>query len=178
MEKRKFALKSKSWTAILTIPAVVFGTILGLTQSGKTATPRISCNTETDTPNVVASFTQGDKSIEAIMLRFLPQYFSSQAALENCQATADTLQTLYQADEMKYLASDIQKDHPVVCAVARRGIGCNHYNAQLLFSVEQQVSPAQILYDMLGDDFKQSELPVPRTVSRIYTDLKPAWWPF
>ena len=178
MEKRKFALKSKSWTTILTIPALVFGAIVGVAQQGKTATPTISCNTETDTPNVVATFTQGDKSIETIMLRFLPQYFSSQGALKNCQTTADNLQTLYNADEMKYLASDTLEEHPVVCAVARRGVGCNHYNAQLLFSVEKQVSPAKVLYDMLGDDFKESELPVPRTVSRIYTNLKPTWWPF
>ena len=178
MENKKFAIKSQAWTAILAIPAVVFVAIVGLAQKSKATPPTITCNTKTDTPNVVASFTTGDKSMESVMLRFLPEYFSSQTAVKNCQTTADTLQILYGADEMKYLASDTLKEYPVVCAVARRGIGCDNYNAQLLFVVERQVNPSQVLYDMLGEDFKESELPVPRTVSRIYTNLKPDWWPF
>jgi hypothetical protein len=79
---------------------------------------------------------------------------------------------------MNYLASDTIKGKPVVCAVERRGLSCDSYNSDVLFSLNQPISPGELLYNMLGEDFKGSKAPSSRTVSRIYTDLRPLWWPF
>jgi hypothetical protein len=79
---------------------------------------------------------------------------------------------------MNYLASDTVKGKPVICAVERRGLSCDSYNSDILFSLDRSISPSELLYNMLGEDFKGSKAPSARTVSRIYTDLRPLWWPF
>ena len=113
-----------------------------------------------------------------LYLSFLPPYFSPQEASLNCNSTAQKLDAIYSLGKMNYLASDTINKQPVVGAVSRRGSRCDSYNSQILFSLNKPVSSTNLLYDMLGRDFKGSQVLSSRTVSRIYTDLKQSWWPF
>ena len=152
-----------------------------------TITIEVFCNTTAASPyRYCHSFsilkTLLSKQIERLkepkILAFLPKYFSTKEALVNCQKTAASLQRYYAKDEMNYLASDTINGKPVVCAVERRGINCDGYRSEILFSLSQPINPNQLLYDMLGGNFKDSQIPSSRTVSRIYTNLRPTWWPF
>lgn len=143
-----------------------------------TDTLKVTCDLQQSVPTVTATFYNKDSMQATPILSFLPQYFEAEAASLNCQQTAQKLHSFYTQDQMKYLASDTIAEKPVVCAVARRGIGCDSYNSKILFSLTQPVNPTELLYNMLGDDFKGSQPPSSRTVSRIYTDLRPMWWPF
>ena len=171
--------------AMVAIPMLTSGTIA--TSSDRavaTNLVEVTCNTQTSVPTVTATLSN-QSSIESeqnfqstTILSFLPQYFSSESALTNCQKTAASLQDYYNRDKMNYLASDTIDGKPVVCAVERRGIKCDGYSSEILFSLEHSVNPTTLLYDILGKDFKGSQVPSSRTVSRIYTDLRPIWWPF
>ena len=138
----------------------------------------ISCNLQDSIPTVVITFSKQDSSQTSPILSFLPQYFSSKEVEDRCQSTAKKLNTIYSNGRMKYLASDTIKQKPVVCAVERRGLRCDNYSSEILFSLNKPVDPTELLYNMLGDNFKGSHPPSSRTVDRIYTDLRPQWWPF
>ena len=131
------------------------------------STVQVTCDQDATVPTVIATLSNQKASQITPILSFLPEYFSAPEALKNCQNTATKLNIFYNEDK-----------RPVVCAVERRGLGCDSYNSQLLFSLSEPVNPAELLFNMLGDNFKGSELPSSRTVSRIYTDLRPGWWPF
>ena len=141
-------------------------------------TVQVTCDIQDSIPTVVATFSNQESIQITPILAFLPQYFDSETASLNCQNTAQKLHGFYNQGEMKYLASDTIEEKPVVCAVARRGVNCDGYNSEILFSLAQPVNPTELLYNMLGNDFKGSQPPSSRTVSRIYTDLRPMWWPF
>lgn len=138
----------------------------------------ISCQTDGKIPAIVAIATESDRSQAMNLLSFLPQYFSSESAVQNCQTAAATLQSLYDREEANYLASDTIDGKPTICAVERRGMSCDSQGAQLLFTLAPTVDPSQALYDMLGSQFKGTQRPDSRTVSRIYTDIKPRRWFF
>ena len=147
---------------------------------------QVACDDLNSVPTVTATLSnpqslESEKianSRKTSILSFLPEYFSPEAASNKCQATATSLQSYYDRGIMNYLASDTIDGKPVICAVERRGVRCDGYSSEILFSLEQTVNPSQLLYDMLGGNFKDSQLPASRTVSRIYTDLRPRWWPF
>lgn len=179
--------ESNCLAAVLTIPTLVLGSIaLNSNRANAANTVRVSCDTNTSVPTVVATLsTQSQSSTKdyrssqiSPILSFLPEYFSSESALANCQKTARYLHKYYSEGEMNYLASDTIDGKPVVCAVKRRGVRCDNYSSEILFSLDQKVNPTKLLYNMLGSNFKGSQPPSLRTVSRIYTDLRPNWWPF
>ncbi|MCC0175996.1 hypothetical protein I4641_03245 [Waterburya agarophytonicola K14] len=151
-----------------------------------TNTIQVSCDTSTSIPTIAATLSNSDKSSGDVdrafqtthILSFLPEYFSTEEASFNCQKTAASLQSYYSKGVMNYLASDTIDGKPVVCAVERRGVSCDGYSSEILFSLDRAVNPNQLLYDMLGEDFKSSQSPSYRTLSRTYTDLRPTWWPF
>lgn len=154
--------------------------IIGLfAKPGKAANEMdISCNLQGSIPTVVITFSKQESSQTSPILSFLPQYFSSQEVEDRCQNTAKKLETIYSKGRMKYLASDTIEQKPVVCAVERRGLKCDDYSSEILFSLNKPVNPTELLYHMLGDNFKGSYPPSFRTIDRIYTDLRPQWWPF
>ena len=169
-------------TTLLTVLALVPTAILASTgiskEAGATNAVRVSCNLQDSVPTVIATLSNRGTSQVAPILSFLPQYFSPETAISNCQNTANKLNTFYSLEQMNYLASDTIDRQPVVCAVERRGLGCDSYNSEILFSIAKPVNPTELLYNMLGENFKGSQVPPSRTVSRIYTDLRPLWWPF
>ena len=166
---------------------IMFG-IVGLFGSRASATNNVEviCDTSLSTPTVIATLSNPANSLDRTekisqkteILSFLPEYFSPKEASANCQKTAESLQGYYAKGEMNYLASDTINGKPVVCAVERRGISCDGYRSEILFALDRTINPSQLLYDMLGGNFKDSQIPSSRTVSRIYTDLRPTWWPF
>ena len=153
---------------------------IGLFSTPAKAANRIdlSCNLQGSIPTVVITFSKQNSSQTSPILSFLPQYFSSQEIEDRCQNTAKKLSTIYSKGRMKYLASDTIAQKPVVCAVERRGLRCDNYSSEILFSSNKPVNPTELLYNMLGDNFKGSHPPSSRSVDRIYTDLRPQWWPF
>lgn len=172
-------ISHKSLTKIFILPTLFWGGLSAVAQPLK-ATPslNITCDVRAGTPEVITTFIDRDRSSHTTMLSFLPEYFSPQAAIDNCRSTAETLQRVYDGREMNYLASDTLDEKPTICVVERRGLGCDSYNSEILFTLKDAVNPTEVLYNMLGNDFKQSKLPDLRTISRIYTDLRPSWWPF
>ena len=138
----------------------------------------VNCEQKADVPTVTATLTNESASQITSILSFLPKYFESERANQLCQSTAAKLDIFYRRNQMNYLASDTVAGKPVICAVERRGLSCDSYNSDILFSADSSISPTELLYNMLGDNFKGSQLPSSRTVSRIYTDLRPLWWPF
>ncbi|MBR8836735.1 MAG: hypothetical protein DSM106950_22630 [Stigonema ocellatum SAG 48.90 = DSM 106950] len=163
---------------------LVFGFFVAIfTQPSTAATMSVTCNTNGSIPKVNATFTEQEPETEVTLLSFLPEYFSPKDAVQNCQNTAKTLQTLYNTNRANYLTNDKVSSKPVVCIVERRGIGCAHDSAQVLFTLDSTANSSQALYKMLGSDFKQAQPPDARTVSRIYSDIKPKsngrhWWLF
>lgn len=165
--------------ALATTPMIALMGLALLPQSGRTANAvNVTCEQQAAIPTVIATLSNQKTSQVTPILSFLPEYFSDQEASIECQNTAEKLNTFYNQGRMNYLASDIINEKPVVCAVERRGLGCDSYNSGILFSLNKPVSPTELLFNMLGSNFKGSEIPSSRTVSRIYTDLRPQWWPF
>ncbi|MEL6578313.1 MAG: COP23 domain-containing protein [Cyanobacteria bacterium J06621_12] len=165
--------------AIATTSLITFAGSVYQVQPGQAASlVNITCQQQASVPTVMATLSNQDVSQVTPLLSFLPQYFEATQASQYCQSAADKLQTYYSQNRMNYLASDTIAGKPVVCAVERRGLSCDSYNSDILFSLNQTVSPTELLYNMLGNDFKGSKAPSSRTVSRIYTDLRPLWWPF
>lgn len=175
----KAVIQGKSLTIILVASAINLSSVMLFSQASQASSKlEVSCNTETEIPRVIATIFQGERMQKTTLLKFYPAYFAPETAVQHCQTSANTLESAYFSGEMNYLASDTIEQKPVVCLVARRGVSCDSYSSQILFTLERSVNPNQVLYDMLGDDFKQGELPHNRTVSRIYTDITPSWWPF
>lgn len=175
---RAIMKNSNYFATLTTIPAIAFATLGSLSlPSQATNMVKVTCQVQNSVPTVIATFAHQESMQTTPILSFLPEYFTSQEANLNCQNTAQKLHTFYTEDKMNYLASDTIDEKPVVCAVARRGVNCNGYNSEILFSLNKVISPTELLYNMLGNDFKGSQPPSSRTVSRIYTDLKPTWWP-
>lgn len=165
---------------LLAAPAIALGSLCSYAQANHhDYSLKVNCSTAEATPIVVASVSNRNQSADVPMLSFLPKYFSPKTAEQQCQMTASTLQALYNSGEVSYLASDTLDGQPLICAVERRGIGCDSYRSQVLFPFDKTVDPSQALYDMLGDRFKQAQPPDTRTVSRIYTqiDIRGSWWP-
>jgi hypothetical protein len=168
-----------SYLAIAMYPLIALAGLVFSATPGHTAgLVNVSCEQKASVPTVVATLSQDNVSQAIPVLSFLPQYFAKPQALEQCQKTADKLHTFYHQNRMNYLASDTVEGKPVVCAVERRGLSCDSYQSDVLFSLNQPVPPSELLYNMLGNNFKGSNIPLSRTVSRIYTDLRPLWWPF
>ncbi len=160
-------------------PAMFLGTTAILAQPSQAVTTiDITCDTKSPTPKVLGVVSNEYRSQNTEILNFIPKYFSPEVAQQKCQAAANSLQKLYSADKMNYLSSDTTEGKPTVCVVERRGVACDSYSSQILFSLNKSIDPSQVLYDMLGEGFKQSQLPTNRTVGRIYTNIKPFWWPF
>ncbi len=167
------------FATVATIPAIALVAVASFPGRGETTnTVNITCSDQSSIPTVLATFSNQKRSQIIPILSFLPQYFSSEEASVNCQNTASKLQVFYSQDRMNYLASDTIGEKPVVCAVERRGLSCDSYSSEILFSLAKPISPTELLYNMLGENFKGSHPPSSRTVSRIYTNLKPSWWPF
>lgn len=168
-----------SYLAIAMSPLIaLMGSVLLVTPGAAAGLVNVTCEQKASVPTVVATLSQENVSQTVPILSFLPQYFATPRALEQCQSSANKLHAFYNQNRMSYLASDTIEGKPVVCAVERRGLGCDSYQSEVLFSLNQLVPPNELLYNMLGDDFKGSSIPLSRTVSRIYTDLRPLWWPF
>ncbi|MBW4562106.1 MAG: COP23 domain-containing protein [Mojavia pulchra JT2-VF2] len=171
--------KWQSWLTMGTVPIFTLGAIAALSQPSTASDVQVTCKTDASTPKVIITLAKAGTAKDYPILNFLPEYFSAADAVQSCQNTAKSLQVLYDNDSYKYLTTDKLNDQPVVCAVERRGIGCNHYSAQVLFSFKPTDNPSQALYKMLGRDFKQAQPPDARTISRTYTNTKPfRWWPF
>lgn len=168
-----------SYLAIVTTPLIALaGSVFLALPAPANSLVNVTCEQKASVPTVIATLSNQNVSQVTSILSFLPQYFATPQALKQCQNTADKLHTFYNQNRMNYLASDTIKGKPVVCAVERRGLSCDSYNSDVLFSLNQPISPGELLYNMLGEDFKGSKAPSSRTVSRIYTDLRPLWWPF
>jgi hypothetical protein len=171
--------QAASWNVVSPVGLLVLGAATVVAQPSTAATANISCQTSANPPAVVATVSEQGRSQAIEMINFLPEYFSPEAAAQNCQTAASTLKALYDRDRANYLASDTIAGKPTVCAVERRGMGCDSDGARVLFSFDRAVDPSQALYDMLGSQFKGADRPDSRTVSRIYTDIKPRpWWFF
>jgi Circadian oscillating protein COP23 len=169
------------WMTIGTAPLFAVGVVVSLMQPSKAAaqTVNITCQANNSTPTVIATVTELNNVKDFTLLNFPSQYFVQQDAMENCQNTAKTLQSLYDTNSANYLTGDKVNTQPVICVVERRGIGCNHDNARVLFTLNSTANPSQVLYEMLGSNFKQAQPPNSRTVSRIYSDIRrKTWWPW
>ncbi|MEM8673592.1 MAG: COP23 domain-containing protein [Cyanobacteria bacterium P01_G01_bin.67] len=168
--------------SLMTVTLTQFVTVMSLLsladKSHAVSTVQVTCDRQTKVPTVIATLSNQEAMQVTPILSFLPEYFSATEALETCESTAAKLNLFYNEDRMNYLASDTIDEKPVICAVERRGLGCDSYNSDVLFALSKPVSPAELLFNMLGSNFKGSQLPSSRTVSRIYTDLRPPWWPF
>ena len=149
-----------------------------MTLPANASTVDVSCKADGDTPTIVASLTEEGAAKEATILHFLPQYFSPDDAINNCQTTASKLQELYNTDSISYLASDTLSDgQSVVCAITLRGSSCDSYSSEVLFTLARGTEPSSALYNMLDNSIKQSHIHSEhRTVSRIYTDMNPSLW--
>ncbi|NMG09689.1 COP23 domain-containing protein [Brasilonema sp. UFV-L1] len=175
--------KTQLWTIAWTTPMLTLGFVASLTQASAANTVNITCNTNASIPTVIASPPEQGTGKNVTILSFIPEYFSPKDAVQNCQNTAKILQSLYKTDSASYLTNDKVNSKPVVCVVERRGLSCDREKTQILFSLGSTVNSSQALYQMLGSDFKQAQPPDARTVSRIYSDIKPKstgrrWWPF
>ena len=162
----------------IAIGQVVAAIALVFPKSGQAAKEvKVTCDRQT-VPTVTVTFSHNEVSQITPILSFFPEYFSKEEALNHCTNTAEKLNIFYSRGRMNYLASDAIDRKPVVCAVERRGLSCDSYSSEILFSLDKPVSPTELLYNMLGENFKGDRLPSSRTVSRIYTDLRQPWWPF
>jgi Circadian oscillating protein COP23 len=170
--------KWQSWLTIGMTPILALGAVATISSPSKASNVQVSCKTNASMPTVVLTLAQGGTAKDYPILNFLPAYFSAADAVQKCQNTAKSLQPIYETGSFKYLTTDKLNNQPVVCVVERRGTGCDHYSAEVLFSFKPSENPSQVLYEMLGRDFKQAQRPDARTISRTYTDTKPSWWPF
>ena len=113
---------------------------------------KVVCDTTLDSPTVTATLSNPESSLSEAervdrkteVLSFPSQYFSAKEASISCQKTAKSLQNYYTNNRMNYLASDTINGKPVVCAVERRGISCDGYRSEILFSLDKPVNPSQL----------------------------------
>ena len=172
-------IKTNLLTVLASVPIVILASIAIFAKEAQaTNAVEVSCDRQGSVPTVIATLSSRGTSQVVSILSFLPQYFSPETAVSTCQNTADKLHTFYNQERMNYLASDTIDRQPVVCAVERRGLGCDSYSSEILFSAAKAVNPSELLYNMLGENFKGSQIPPSRTLSRIYTELRPSWWFF
>jgi hypothetical protein len=175
MGKRQFC------KAICTTSLFSLGMLTSLIQPSDATAVNIVCKTNASTPTIIATAVKQSYAKDVMIFSFLPQYFTPQSAIQICQNTAKNLQIIYSKDDARYFTADNLNGQSVVCVVERRGIGCTHDSAQVLFTFRSTANPAQALYEMLGNSFKQAQPVGTRTVSRIYSDIKPRksfWWLF
>ncbi|MBD2446489.1 hypothetical protein H6G76_04810 [Nostoc sp. FACHB-152] len=173
--------KWRPWVNMITVPIIALGAVATFSKPSKANSVEVSCQANASTPKVIVTLSKEGTAKDYPILNFLPEYFSPQDVVQSCQKAAKGLQAIYDAGSSMYLTSDKLNEQSVVCVVERRGIGCNHYSAQILFNFQPTDNPSQALYEMLGSDFKQAQRPDARTVSRTYTDTRPAilrFWPF
>ncbi len=160
------------------MPGLALGALGILAKPSTANTINITCEVNDRVPTVMANLPEQNSSQNIPVLNFVPKYFSPSEALKNCQDTASRLQSLYEEGNAHYLTADQLNGRPAICTVERRGIGCDHYSAHVLFPLNKGESSAQALYEMLGSEFKQSSPLDSRTLGRIYTDIQPSssWW--
>ncbi|BAZ49019.1 hypothetical protein NIES4103_16300 [Nostoc sp. NIES-4103] len=170
--------KWQSWATMGTMPILTLGAVAALSMPSRASNVQVTCKTNTSTPTVIVTLVKDGIAKDYPIFNFISQYFSATDAVQSCQNAAKSLQVAYDTGSSQYLTTDKLGDQPVVCAIARRGIGCNHYSAKVLFSFKPTDNPSQALHEILGSDFKQAQRPDVRTISRTYTDTKPFWWPF
>lgn len=139
--------------------------------SSTATTPEIACEMS-GVPTITASFRVEEQEQNVPILSFLPEYFAPEAAARHCGQTAQMLQSLYQQEEVQYLVSDRLGSRSAVCAVERRGVGCDSYGAHVLFTFNSDVAPNTALYNMLGSELKPAQPPTSRTGSRLYTSIE------
>ena len=171
----------KKWKPLVSVaaaPAIAACAVASVAQPSQASSLEVFCKTTDAIPEVVARPNQKDTPLT--ILAFLPKYFAADEALQQCQSTATTLQSMMTQSSLEFMASDTVNGLPTVCSVERRGVGCDSFGSQVLFTLSESVDPSQALYDMLGSNFKQGDRPDPRTVSRIYTRIgrSRGWWPF
>lgn len=171
-------IKQNPLIGLVTVPLIVMTSLISLAEKSQAASRvNVTCDQQA-VPTVIATLSNQKASQVTSILSFLPEYFSATEATTQCESTAKKLNAFYNSEQKNYLASDTIEEKPVVCAVERRGLNCDSYGSDILFSLSEPVNPAELLYNMLGSDFKGDQIPSSRTVSRIYTDLRPLWWPF
>jgi hypothetical protein len=170
--------KWQPWVNMATVPILALGAVAVFSSPSKANSVQVSCRANASMPAVIVTLIQEGNAKDYPILNFLPKYFSAKDVVKNCQKSAKSLQAIYDAGSSMYLTSDKLNQQTVVCAVQRRGIGCNHHNAEVLFSFQPTANPAQALYEMLGSDFKQAQRLNMRTVGRTYAETKPWFWPF
>ena len=169
---KKQASKNVFWaTSVLTL-----GTLVVLTQPSTANNIKVTCDTENNIPIVRTSFLKNNSSKNFTVLKFLPEYFSFSEAVEKCHDTASRLQSLYNIGSGNYLTTEEINEQTAICAVKRRGTGCNHYNSRVLFTIDEKDNPSQALYKMLGGDLKQISPLKTRTLGQIYADIQPSFW--
>ena len=169
---KKLPSKNILWLS----PLLTWGTLLMLAQPSTANNIKVTCETDSPTPIVRASFYENNSSKNITVLNFLPEYFSYSEAIQNCQDAASRLQSLYNTGSGNYLTTEDVNGKPAVCAVKRRGTGCDHYSSRVLFTLNKKDNPSQALYKMLGSDLKQFSPLNSRTLGRIYADIKPSFW--
>jgi len=157
-------------------PLLALGTLGILAKPSTANTINITCEVNDSVPTVMATLPEQNSSENIPVLNFVSEYFSPSEALENCHNTASRLQSLFDESDANYLTADEFNGQPAVCTVERRGIGCDHYSAHVLFPLNKGENSAQALYDMLGSNFKQSSPLDSRTLGRIYSDIQPSFW--
>jgi hypothetical protein len=172
--------KWQPWVNMATVPILALGAVAVFSSPSRANSVQVSCRANTDSmPKVIVTLSQEGNAKDYPILNFLPKYFSAQDVINNCQNAAKSLQAIYDSGSSMYLTSDKLNQQTVVCAVERRGIGCNHYSAKVLFGFQPTTNSAQALYEMLGNDFKQAQRLNMRTLGRTYAETKPfKWWPF
>lgn len=160
------------FAAVLTAPIIALATF---SLPAKANNVEISCNLQQGLPTVSAkSITQEQAAVT--ILQFLPDYFSASTGLENCRNTAQALQKLNESGTRGYITSDVVDGQSLVCTVPRRGLGCDSYSSQYLFSFAPNQEPSQALYQMLGQKLKPAQPTTTRTLGRIYTRIDRPWW--
>lgn len=169
---KKQAREKLFWAA----PLLALGALGVLAQPSAANPINFSCESNSSMPMVTATFLEENSSKNITILNFPPEYFQSSEALKNCENTASSLQSLSDLGNANYLTADELNGQPAVCVVVRRGTGCDHYNAQVLFTLNEGENPSQVLYKMLASDFKQSYPLTSRTLGRIYSDIQPSFW--
>jgi hypothetical protein len=169
---KKLASKNLFWASSM-LSLVALGVF---TQPSTANNIKVTCDTDSPTPMVKASFFKNNSSKNITVLNLLPEYFSPSEAVQNCQDAASRLQSLYDMGSGNYLTTEDINGTPAVCAVKRRGTGCDHYGSRVLFTLKKKDNPSQALYNMLGSDLKQFSPLNSRTLGRIYADIKPSFW--
>ncbi|MGF1479881.1 MAG: COP23 domain-containing protein [Cyanophyceae cyanobacterium] len=162
-------MSNRRLTLLLTPIALGLANLVAAPATART--PEIACKLSARVPTIMATLSVQEQTQSVPLLSFLPEYFSPEEAVRHCWQTAETLQSLYQNDEVQYLVSDHLNNQSAICAVERRGVGCDSYSAHVLITFDPEINPNLALYDMLGSKLKQTQPAATRTSSRLYTSI-------